>query len=552
MGAGRLSDGGAGSAMTRPSPTTSEDQNAVSMDDSIDPNTASTDDSVDPAGSDSSSDEPESTESTDGTVAEPRVEGPNGSWILGTTEDEAWIEVVTDFPTLPDGAEPGSAVLAFLPHGKEFPQPVRVFVPSDVDPERGIPATASPGGSWTRAEGAVPTENGFEVDVDHFSFFAVFICSESALTVLGIDCATLAVLEQSPAGDEADDAPVGGDLRPRPLKVVGAAEEGHWCLLTVEGGVYCWGDNAYGQLGLGDTSSRDEPTLVPGIDDAVDIDTFAGTTCVVHADGGVSCWGQGAWRGEPTYVFGEDRANQLVPVRSDVVQDAVAITTNGAQACAIRSEGSVLCWGGFETGARPLEGMASALAIDSGYGGTCVATTDSIRCGIAITGPLGALGGDLEPGVGNFRIEGLDQFEIQERVTAISVDRAGVCGSRVDGGLVCWNTLGLTEPTILNQDVMFGHVHVEPNGHGCGIDEGEGVLWCFTSNTFEQYWCDESAQFPTSGSTLERHCYPSIVDLPEFEADPPVSMAPGWVAVTQSGRLLGLNIFEQTASPIPY
>ena len=37
----------------------------------------------------------------------------------------------------------------------------------------------------------------------------------------------------------------------------------HTCGFTSGGAVYCWGGNAYGQLGLGDTATRTVPTVVP-------------------------------------------------------------------------------------------------------------------------------------------------------------------------------------------------------------------------------------------------------------------------------------------------
>jgi len=63
------------------------------------------------------------------------------------------------------------------------------------------------------------------------------------------------------------------------------------CALTSEGDVLCWGSNAAGQLGLpDDIGSMDEPTPVPGVEDAVAIASGWAHTCAV-VPAGLWCWG---------------------------------------------------------------------------------------------------------------------------------------------------------------------------------------------------------------------------------------------------------------------
>lgn len=54
--------------------------------------------------------------------------------------------------------------------------------------------------------------------------------------------------------------------------------------------LYAWGQNSNGQLGLGDTSNRDVPTLVPGFDDVIQVSRDS-TTVLIRADG--TLWGCG-------------------------------------------------------------------------------------------------------------------------------------------------------------------------------------------------------------------------------------------------------------------
>ncbi|MGD0394970.1 MAG: RCC1 repeat-containing protein, partial [Acidimicrobiales bacterium] len=73
-----------------------------------------------------------------------------------------------------------------------------------------------------------------------------------------------------------------------------------YCALLATGGLECWGDNFYGELGNGTTGGPDEengydtPRPVTGITDAVSVvATESGDVgyCAVLSTGGVECWG---------------------------------------------------------------------------------------------------------------------------------------------------------------------------------------------------------------------------------------------------------------------
>ena len=58
-----------------------------------------------------------------------------------------------------------------------------------------------------------------------------------------------------------------------------------------DGGVWCWGGNDNGQLGLGDRTSRPDPRQVALPAKAVDVRTAFEFTCALLADASVWCWG---------------------------------------------------------------------------------------------------------------------------------------------------------------------------------------------------------------------------------------------------------------------
>jgi alpha-tubulin suppressor-like RCC1 family protein len=183
--------------------------------------------------------------------------------------------------------------------------------------------------------------------------------------------------------------------RPAPVTVSGlgsgvravAAGVGHTCALLAGGGVKCWGDDEYGQLGDGDRATTSPPVSVTGLDGPVNaIATGFTDTCALLQTGEVECWGN-LFEDSAEPVRGLERGASAIGISGD--------DTYEDHACAILGTGGVVCWGANDGGEigngiassnlqftpAPVLGLANGVhVLTVGVSGHGTVTGASIRC----------------------------------------------------------------------------------------------------------------------------------------------------------------------------
>lgn len=243
----------------------------------------------------------------------------------------------------------------------------------------------------------------------------------------------------------------------------------HSCAIAIDGSLWCWGTNLFGQLGVGDltactTDPCDSPVRVGTDTDWVSVATGRRHTCAIRSDGSLWCWGSNhdgrLGLGDPT-ACGGSPDTCAAPTRVGPDTDWQAVTVGHTHTCAIKADGSLWCWGA------------------NGNGALGVGDTDSR---------------DAPTRVGS--------AENWETVSGGSETFAATCGVRSDGSLWCWGSnvrhqLGLGDasecggtgqclvPTRVGSDSDWADVSVGPGSSPCAV-KSDGSLWCWGSNAVGQ------------------------------------------------------------------
>jgi alpha-tubulin suppressor-like RCC1 family protein len=164
-----------------------------------------------------------------------------------------------------------------------------------------------------------------------------------------------------------------------------SAGAGHTCALLADGDAYCWGDNGAGQLGDASLVSHNLPLPVSGGLKFASIHTGAGFTCALALDGVAYCWGLGTsgQLGDNTVV------SKRIPTAVFGGHLFSALSAGASHACAIDTAGALFCWGNNASG-RLGDGTTvnrpAPTPVNSPLSYTAVTAGGAFSCAIAAGG----------------------------------------------------------------------------------------------------------------------------------------------------------------------
>jgi alpha-tubulin suppressor-like RCC1 family protein len=238
---------------------------------------------------------------------------------------------------------------------------------------------------------------------------------------------------------EASDASDARAIAAGPLRL--ALGDTHACALMPGGSVKCWGENRFGQLGLGtmvgpvicspaSTSCSPSPLAVPNLKGVTDLMATGRHTCALMPGGSVQCWGQFLGRMDLTPT----------PTAVPNLSGAIALAGGLRHTCALLADGTVQCWGDNdfgEGGNGTRSPSPTPVAVLNLTGATGIAASVEASCALLMGGTAVCWGTTAALGGGQIHVVPTPVANLSG-ATALAVGYDSGCALLTGGTVQCW------------------------------------------------------------------------------------------------------------------
>lgn len=236
-----------------------------------------------------------------------------------------------------------------------------------------------------------------------------------------------------------------------------AVFDNNLCAVKKDGSAFCLGKNSYGQLGDGTLVDKIEPTPVSklGAGTTVSISMGRNFACALKTNGSVVCWGSndtGTGGGGQIGHGNETDTVVLFPTQVSGLgpRSTLAIFSDYSGTCAIKTDHSVVCWGeispiGYVGTYTPVKALQNFGAVKS------LSFGFKATCALKTNGSVVCQGSNYCGQLGNNKGKNALTMGLGSTI-AIATESYHSCALKTDGSLVCWGCNGkVGAGTIFNQ-----------------------------------------------------------------------------------------------------
>ena len=274
------------------------------------------------------------------------------------------------------------------------------------------------------------------------------------------------------------------------------------CAVMTGGNAYCWGDNTYGQLGNGTTTSSATPVLVSGgytwATISIVVQNNAAAVCGVTTAGVGYCWGAN----NNGQVGDNTTTQRTTPTAVSGGYTWASISAGYYDACGVTTSGSGYCWGANNNGQignGTTTNSHTPTAVSGGYTWASISEGTSDSCGVTTAGVGYCWGENLHGEVGDTTTtQRTTPTAVSGGYTWASISSSAQfasCGVTTAGAGYCWGynnagqvgdttTTDRSAPTAVSGSYTWSTI-VSGYGTSCGITTGN-VTYCWGSNNAGQ------------------------------------------------------------------